>query len=49
MRVFFFRKGVIIWGIVLLAIIIILMIILRLTNSDVETLKRGLTVIANTV
>ncbi|MDN5276175.1 MAG: hypothetical protein PWR01_140 [Clostridiales bacterium] len=36
MRVFFFKKNVIIWGIVLLAVVIALIILLRIAGSGKE-------------
>jgi hypothetical protein len=49
MRVFFFRKDVIVWGIILLAVVVLLMVLLRITNGERETFKQGLAAVFSVV
>jgi t-SNARE complex subunit (syntaxin) len=42
MRVFFLKKDVIIWGIVLLIAVIVLIVVFRVKAGEAETMKQGL-------
>ncbi|MCM8901708.1 hypothetical protein KVG29_10800 [Caldicoprobacter algeriensis] len=48
MRVFFFKKDIIIWGIVLLAVVIALIVLLRIAGSGKE-MHQGVATILNAI